>query len=365
MGFFSNAKTIFVASGKTLANSADLMAEGALKLERASNRFVLETNIKTLELRRKRIGDDWFSPENASENERLAQAYLELLRDMTPGEKPAIREGMERLASDHQAFKVREKLRAIEAQTSRFDASPSNLAIDEILLRRQVISDLDDLTDLAGAGSNVSTQAADRKRRLMSEISELQPARRTVHTTYYESGAQESKAVRWDGELTENYEEWHENGTIRWRIPFKRGRPIGSAERYRPNGVLGYSASIENGFVAVTAFADSAEPLARVERRQKLQKIELLPEQLNAIRVEGRPGTRSFKWWAAFKLLTSQRAIRFIWRARLPGKEQELWKEVTQSADELEGVLRELGSILDSSHVERKIVSSRGRALDD
>jgi len=171
-----------------------------------------------------------------------------------------------------------------------------------------------------------------------------------MHTTFHNSGSPKVSAVRFDGELTEIYESWHENGNAQWRIPFDSGQPVGIAKRWRDNGTLSLSATFDKRLLSITTSSSHAEPLAYIQIRDNFLHIELLPREVKGIKLTHARGKPLSKLAFSLKTLTSLRALKFIWNTRRPGRESELMEELTVFPEEMKRGMSELQSILSTGH---------------
>jgi len=326
----------------------DLLAQGAAQFEKMTDRFVLETTTKTLEKKREHLGDEWFSPENAEDQHKLVNSYTEILRTALPDHTRDVQAKLDKLYADQRSLTISKKLGTIKSLTSRLKSSKFRLAINAIEARTKLITELHDLIKFRSDDQDtlVFDQAKDQIAKLKDEIANLEPARRTTHITFHNSGLPKSSAIRFDGKLNETYETWHESGKARWRIPFDVGRPVGQAKHWRDNGLLSFVATFENVCASITVFSRSAEPLAYFENRDNIYSIELLPKELKDIKFRHTRGKVLNKATVAFQLLKSPKALKLIWKARKPGREKELLQELNALGDELESRIAELVKIL-------------------
>lgn len=348
MGFFSNTKKTLSLTGKALSNGMHLLAEGAAEFERISNRVRLETTIKALELKRERLGREWFSPDNYENHQKLLDSYSEYLRTNLPSQSLSIQAGLDKLSADQRSLAISNKLETIESLTTRLESSNFSLPINAIDARNALISQLRELIKFHNSDRQDPTvkQARERIAELKAEINDLEPTRRTTQVTFHASGFPKSSAVRLDGKLNEIYEAWHENGKMRWRIPFHAGQPVGTAKHWRDDGTLSLAATIENPGLSITMSSSSAEPLAYVECRDRILRFELLAQELKGIKFSHVRGKALSKPVVALKILKSFRTLKFMWKARKPGREQELLRELTLAAEGLESAMAELKSVL-------------------
>ena len=348
MGFWSKTSKVLSSSGRAISNGMDLLVEGAAELERISDKFLLETTIKTLELKRERLGEEWFSPENSENHEKLLDSYHQCLQTNSPHHSSDAQAKLDKLYADQRSLEISENLKSVKSLTSRLESSQFRLAIDAINARRALISKLDELIKLHSSDlrSPISDQAKSKKLRLKKEIADLEPARRTTHITFHDSGLPKSSAVRFDGKLHETYETWHENGSIKWRIPFDTGEPFGIAKRCRDNGSPLLTLAFDKRLLSVTVSSSHAEPLAYVKFGNEILHVELLPQELRGIKLKHVPGKRVSKLYLAAKILPSFKALKFIWNARKSGRERELMRDFNIAADELQSGMAELTSIL-------------------
>lgn len=354
MGFWSNTNKIVSSSGKAFSNGMHLLAEGAAELERISGRFRLDITIKTLELKRESLGDRWFSPENLENHQELLDSYHERLRTSLPNQSPDLKRSLDKLLDDQRSLTISENLKTIQFFTSRLEASRFSSAIDAIDARKKLISMLRELIRACSGDPRypIVNQAKEQIEKLEAGIVDLEPARRTSHVAFHDSGIKKSSAIRFDGKMNEIYEAWHENGSVSWRIPFDAGKPVDTAKHWRENGTLILAVTFEGACLSVTALSSRAEPLAHLEYAEKTVQFELLPKELENIKyrhVCGKPLSR-FKLVVAFKILLSPKALKFIWNARKPGWQKDLIEELTVGAEELESGMTELESILGIRH---------------
>lgn len=352
MGFWSNTNKVLSSTGKAFSASKDFLAEGAVQFERIADRFTLETNIKTLETKRKRLGDEWFSPENAEDHQKLLDSYSETLGTALPVHSRDVQAKLDKLHADQRSLAISKKLQTIQSLIIRLEKSKFKLAISAIDARRKLISELKELIKFQSTDSQnpIFEQAKSQKAKLEEEIVDLEPARRTTHTTFHDSGSPKASAVRFDGKLNELYESWHENGNVRWRIPFNGGQPVGIAKRWRDDGTLSLSATFDKRLLSVTTSTRHAEPFAYIQIRDNLLHVELLPQEIRGLKLTHVRGKPISKLAVALKLLTSPKALRFIWNTRKPGRESDLMKELAVNPGEVEKAMVELKSISGTGH---------------
>lgn len=114
MGLWRDTKTILFSSVRALADGVSLLAEGAAELERKSGRLLLETTVMSLEKKRERLGDEWFTPENFDDYDKLIDSYNEFLRPDSPHYSPDKKAGLDKLYADQRSTAMRQGSRVIE-----------------------------------------------------------------------------------------------------------------------------------------------------------------------------------------------------------------------------------------------------------
>lgn len=352
MGFWANTKTVLSSTGKGLSNGMNLLAEGAVQFERMSSQVLLKTTIMTLESKRKNLGDEWFLPENAEDHQKLVDSYSESLRTALPDHSSDVQAKLDKLYADQRSLAISKKIGKIQSLTGRLESSKFKLAINAIDARRELIYELNELIKFHSIDSQnpIFEQAKSQKPKLEAEIIDLEPARRTTHTTFHASGSPKVSAVRFDGKLNELYESWHENGNVRWRIPFDAGQPVGIAKHWRDNGTLSLSATFDKRLLSITMSSRNAEPLAYIQIRDKFLHVELLPQEVKGIKLTLVRDKPLSKLAFALKILNSTKSLKFIWNTRRPGRASELMEELTIYPEELKRGMAELQSISSTGH---------------
>lgn len=345
MGFFGDTFKAIKATNEALGKGAELLNEGASRMERASHRLRIESSIKLLEKRRKIAGQQWFS-DHQEENEELNELYAELLREhphsSISGKYFTQRD---KLQEDHRDYKVQLLLNKIKLQNKRIiENESSSIAITKIEMRRRLIKLLTQLEDLGcpRRHDRYLVRANARKAELRDEIDDLEPQRKTVVSSSTLSVASKVEYHCFDDKKHGIYKDWFENGSLRWFINFEDDVLINTAQRFNDDGSLymevtakafeyHYEISHSNDQLGLNAFKDKGGFTLFVSHRNKrfvkiLFKLDECPSKtMIALR-------HMMSLSGAISLLTpSERPIRF-------DEIQQIIQEINEVSSELRAI---------------------------
>ncbi len=313
MGFWSDTRQLISATGCTLSEGMELLAQGASELEQATHRLSLESKIMLREQQRARLGKGWFCLSNTDKHQELLDAYAELIREFPNESTNQFSEQLAQLHADRRALAVKNQVEIITALNERVKSTNYRLAIDDISAR---------IEELKG------------------DITELEPRRRTKA-----SGAVKTKARRYDGKLSGTCEYWYENGKPRWRIPFSAGQIVGKVECWREDGSTLLEADFANDMQSFRVYSPDSQLLAKVKINRPDVCLVLYFTELNGVTFRCQLGRRPSKIQFALKVLRTPRLLKFIWRARNPGIEADRAHDITTLGTQSDQAIEELLAI--------------------
>lgn len=348
MGFWSDTGKILSATGNALSEGAELLAQGASELERATHRMLLESRIKLMEFERAELEEDWFEASNADRYQELLNTYAELIRDYPRDSTASARAQLDQIHSDRKLLTVNKQVKGITELNDRVKSTNYRLAIDAISARKRLVGMLEELIR-TGSSDDEHKRLLERSRtriaELKTEISDLEPRRKTIEINKYPSGANKAKVERFDGKLNGTCERWYQNGNTHWNIPFSAGQIVGTVTHWREDGSRLVEAGFAEELQSFHCFSGESQLLVKGQINGSEAVITLCFTELEGINFRHQLGSKPSKIGFALKLVGTPKLFAFFWKARRPGPEAEKINELTILGEHSNQALKELQAI--------------------
>lgn len=327
MSFFGDLKTIFLASGKAVGHSVEMLASFTEELERKSRIMKWRTHITVIEAKMKHPSAD-VAPEVKGTKEELLQACNEILALCGPNEEQDIRAKKRALLLEAEQAKLHAVLAEIENLEKKCAVCNFDLPVDEIRAKERLVDCYNRLIELAG--KEVCADIAVKKEQSVQQIALLQTKRRTRFSEHYSSGMKKSEVNLLDGQKDGLSEYWFEGGVLKAKCNFIRGLLNGKCQQWYPDGTLYIDADYSSGKLSsgCSVFMRNGVEIIRLTLEGSSRRLSSnLWNGLSFGAFNGSSSILSQKLSMAIKLIFSYSALRSFYRARKGGPDYALYVE--------------------------------------
>jgi hypothetical protein len=323
LGFWSNLSNGIAQTANILTIGAEGFGNLTVNIKEATARFNIEQIIETLENRRRKAGNAWFSTAYSSDHKQLLSLYRTFLSDYGEASTEKLSAAFDKLQFDEKIHEVKKQVNNITNFTEFISTTEFDRPVDAINERKILIKMLLKLTEEATNNQHylLSIDAPTRINDLNVEIADLEIKRRTKEELICKKTGEKSIKCRKDQKLDGMTETFYDNDKKRLQVSFKQGFPMGRVRYWRLNDALLMDAELnqQKGHIRFKCYSESSHEVltGTISNGQVNMIVRVLDFKPIQIRINQIRDTS--KLILFLKVVTKLRVLKIIWVARNEG----------------------------------------------